>query len=130
MIPIISYPDFCQNGLLLSPSIYHRDQPAYPGAVLQTLSPSCDSTFLFGVGSLLPYSMVEVAGDKCLLASLKHASMIGTGRCLARCLVRCLVTCLERCRVRCLYGCLVRCLVRCLDFTIEMPCARTEDACI
>jgi hypothetical protein len=130
VIPIISYPDFYQNGLLLSPSRYQKDQPAYQGAVLQTLSPSYDSTFLFGVGSLLPYSMVGVRCDKGLLASIKHASKIGTGRRLARCLVRCLVTCLERCRVRCLDGCLVKCLVRCLDFTIEMPCARTKDACI
>lgn len=126
MKSIIFYPYFCQSGLPASPSRSHRVQPAYPEAVLQTLSPSFDSIYLLASDSLLPYTMVEVAGDKGLLACTKRASKIESGRCLVKCLARRLVGCLVRCLTMCLVKCLERCRVRCLEESFlmpsEMPC--------
>jgi hypothetical protein len=82
MNPTIFYSGLYQNGSPGSPSRYHRGPLAYRGVVLQSASPSYGSTFLFGVDSLLSYIRIEVAYDKGLLASFKHASKIETGRCL------------------------------------------------
>lgn len=119
---IISYPYFCRSGSPVSPSRSRRVRPAYPEAVLQTLSPSYDSIYQLASDSLLPYTMVEVAGDKGLLACTKRASKIEAGRCLVKCLVGCLVRCLTMCLVKCLDRCQVRCLEENFLMPSEMPC--------